>query len=103
MHLDLSVVPVIDRLGELRAGDRGSSNAFFADPFVREYTAFESFEAFSAASPWTLERPGALDAAPRPELDEYVAETTEFETWEAMKEQAAKEELVVQHVDEVVA
>ncbi|MGQ3412125.1 hypothetical protein [Natrinema versiforme] len=91
----------ISRISELQAGMRVTSDEFFSDPFMCEHTQFRSFPAFCEASPWSLERPRTIQRVNRRRLDAYVAETTDFESWEAMKTQAAEEEIIDQAVSDV--
>jgi hypothetical protein len=97
--LEARLETAVDRLGALQAGTRVESASFFSEPFMRDHTQFDSFAAFCAESPWQVEEVGDLQDAPREQLDDYVAATTEFETWEGMKTQAAEEEII----DQVVA
>lgn len=66
---------------------------FFSPDFMAEYTRFESFSAFCAASPWAIEGREDLDDLPSRELDRYVARTTQFESWVAMRNRAAVREI----------
>lgn len=86
----------IDRIGELRAGTHVQSDAFFAPAFMRKHTEFDSFDAFCADSPWEVESADDLQDVPRARLNAYVADTTDFTDWEAMKTRAAREEIVDQ-------
>ncbi len=89
----------LDRIGELRAGTRVSSDAFFSNPFMREHTQYDSFEAFRTDAPVELNVP--LDDQSETDwdrLDGYVSEVTEFETWEAMQTEAAQAEIIDQLV-----
>lgn len=89
----------LDRIGELQAGRRVQSDAVFSEPFMADHTAFDSFAAFCEQSPWAIDGRGDVRDVPRERLDDYVAETTDFDTWEGMETCAAEEELV----DELVA
>lgn len=89
----------LDRIGELRAGTRVDSDAFFAESFMREHTDYDSFPAFRADAPVDLDIP--LDDQPSVDvdrLDDYVRDTTEFASWEDMQTTAAQEEIVDQLV-----
>ncbi len=87
---------VIDRIGNVRAGTRVSSGAVFSDPFVRDHTRFDSFAEFCERSPWSLREPDDIRDVDREQLDEYVEETTDFETWDEMDTLAAEEEIIDQ-------
>jgi hypothetical protein len=80
----------LDRIGELQAGTRVSSEAFFSEPFMRDHTEFDSFAAFCEQSPWSLSEPSDVQEVPRREVDDYVAARTDFQSWEGMKTQAAR-------------
>jgi len=88
----------LDRIGELQAGTRVQSDAFFSQPFMDDYTAFDSFATFCEQSPWALDDRSDMPELPRDELDEYVASRTDFESWERMKTRAAEEEIIDQIV-----
>lgn len=67
---------------------------FFDPAFMREHTQFETFAAFRAESPWDADEPGDVEDVPTDELDAYVARTTEFETWLAMRNEAAERAVI---------
>jgi hypothetical protein len=67
---------------------------FFDPAFMREHTEFESFAAFCAESPWEVEERADLEDVPVDELDGYVAETTAFDSWVAMRNEAAERAVV---------
>ncbi|MFB6166549.1 MAG: hypothetical protein ABEJ31_15425 [Haloarculaceae archaeon] len=98
MAIAETVETVLDRIGDVQAGRRVNSDAAFSDPFVRDHTQFDSFEAFRAASPWSPERDGDLRDGDRERLDAYVARTTDFETFAEMERVAAEEEIIDQVV-----
>lgn len=98
-ELEASLSQALDRIGEYRAGTRVDSEQFFAAAFMREHTDYETFAAFRADAPVSLDVPIEDDSAEhRQRVDEFVADATEFETWEAMKTTAAQEEIVDQLV-----
>lgn len=88
----------LDRIGELQAGPRVSSDAVLSQPFVHDHTEFESFETFCEESPWSLDDPSDIRDVPREELDDYVADTTDCESWEQLTTLAAEEEIIDQAV-----
>lgn len=92
--LEARIGNALDRIGELQAGTRVQSDVFFSQPFMREHTQFDSFAAFCAQSPWPLDDVGDIQDLSRARLNEYIATTTEFETWEGMKTRAAEEEII---------
>ncbi|MFB6178680.1 MAG: hypothetical protein ABEI77_03020 [Halorientalis sp.] len=89
---------VHDTIGHWQAGPRVQSDAVFSQPFVDDHTAFESFDELCAHSPWSLDEPDDIRNVPRPELDAYLRETTEFESFEEMETLAAEEEIIDQVV-----
>jgi hypothetical protein len=70
------------------------SETFFSDSFVQHHTEFDSFDAFCRASPCERDSIGAIQRLPADERDDFVARTTEFETWAEMKERSAVADLV---------
>ena len=84
----------LNRISELQAGTRVTSETFFSEKFMHAHTEFDSFAAFCAQSPWSLDSVGDVQAVSRDQLNEYIADTTDFDTWEAMKTQAAEEEII---------
>ncbi|MFB6189191.1 MAG: hypothetical protein ABEI57_04855 [Halapricum sp.] len=96
--LEVRIGRALNRVGELQAGTRVQSDAFFSRPFMRDHTEFDSFDAFCRQSPWSLDDGSDLQDVSEQRLDEYVAATTDFESWEAMKTQAAEEEIIDQIV-----
>lgn len=96
--LERRVDAALDRIGELQAGTRVNTESFFPESFMRDHTEYDSFDAFREDGPWSPASADQVEAVPTEELDEYVAATTEFESWESMKNQAAEEEIVAELV-----
>jgi hypothetical protein len=71
-----------------------SLDEFFSPTFMRERTQFEAFAEFRAESPWTFEDRTDVDAIPTAELDDYVARTTEFDSWLAMRNATAERAVI---------
>ncbi|MFB6172316.1 MAG: hypothetical protein ABEJ23_07260 [Haloarculaceae archaeon] len=94
-ELEASLQQALDRIGDFRAGTRVDSDAFFAEPFMRAHTDYETFDAFREDAPVELDVP-VEDPATRGQVDDFVADATEFETWEEMQTTAAQEEVVDQ-------
>lgn len=84
----------LDTIVAYETGTRINSDEFFATPFMEDHTDFDSFRSFCQQSPWSLDRPEDIQEVPRPELDDYVSDTTDFETWEEMKTKAAEEAII---------
>ncbi|WP_430639490.1 hypothetical protein [Haloferax volcanii] len=96
--LEERVGNALNRIGELQAGTRVQSDDFFSHPFMRDHTEFDSFDAFCEQSPWTFDDAADVRNVSRDRLNEYIVATTDFETWEGMKTQAAEEEIIDQLV-----
>jgi len=94
--LEARVADALERIGELQAGTRISSDAFFSEPFMREHTEYDTFAAFCEDGPWEATEGEAVRELPAEKLDDHVASTTEFEDWEAMKTAAAEAEIVAE-------
>lgn len=84
----------LDTIVEYQLGTRVNSDEFFSRPFMEDHTEFDSFRAFCRQSPWSLDSPSDIQGVPSRELDEYVSNTTDFETWEEMKTKAAEEAIL---------
>lgn len=69
-------------------------DTFFSDSFIQHHTEFESFDAFCQASPSDRASIGGIQRLPDDERDDFVARTTEFETWSEMKEGSAVADLI---------
>lgn len=95
-ELDERVETALDRIAEFRAGTQVDSDAFFSDQFMVEHTSYETFDAFCAQSPWDLRARNDVLGVSRDRLDEYVADSTDFESWEEMKTRAAEVHIVDQ-------
>jgi hypothetical protein len=61
---------------------------------VRRHTRFESVGAFCDACPCEADTIGGVQRLAAAQRDAFVDRTTDFETWPAMKERAAVEDLV---------
>lgn len=93
-----SVGTLQERLAALQASRRVRSDAVISRPFMREHTRFDAFAEFVEASPWSPADPADIREVPRDALDDYVAATTDFETWEELETRAAEEALIEQHL-----
>lgn len=92
-----------DRLTEIQrqvmdsqAGQVVSMDEFFPPTFMQEHTQFESFESFMEGCPRNPRTNEELADVPDRKLDSYVANTTDFQSWQAMQNQAAQEEIISQ-------
>jgi hypothetical protein len=94
----------LEWLGEVQTGRRVGSDAVVSEPFVREHTAYDTFEEFVEDGPRSLPDPddvddvGSFEAVDRDRLDDHVSATTDFETWEEMETRAAEEALLEHHL-----
>jgi len=93
-ELEESVEDALSRISELQAGTHVASDTFFSQQFMRNHTEFDSFATFCNQSPWPLDDIGDVQDVSRDQLNEYIAATTDFETWEGMKTQAAEDEII---------
>ena len=66
---------------------------FFPPDFMDEHTRFGSFAEFCDESPWEIDERADLASIPSDELDRYVDRTTQFETWDEMRNRAAVREI----------
>ncbi|WP_181686431.1 hypothetical protein [Halorhabdus salina] len=107
MVLDFGVRTQDTLLAELRHGlERAlalqtwvadADDGVVSEAFVRRHTQFESVTAFCVASPCEADTIGGLQRLEADERDAFIDRTTDFETWPAMKENAAVEDLVTLH------
>lgn len=83
----------LERLAERVLGLEGTNEVpfeeLFPPTFMRTYTDFDSIEEFFEASAWTVESQSDFEAIPEDEFDDYVAEHTQFPSWNEMSGQAA--------------
>jgi hypothetical protein len=93
-HVPTRLTAVIDRALPPETRASYDSDAFFSQLFIRRHTEFESLSAFCQACPCERDTIGGVQELPADDRDDFVAATTEFETWEEMKERAALAELV---------
>ena len=63
-------------------------NDIFTDGFISEYTDFSSFAEFLAEAPIKIDNQEDFDQMDMGEMDAYVAEVSQFETWEDMQGEA---------------
>jgi hypothetical protein len=92
--LRISLTTAIERALTLKTWVSRPREQVTSEPFIRRHTEFDSVEAFYAACPCDDDTVGGVQQLPPDERDGFVARTTDFETWDAMKESAAIEDLV---------
>ncbi|MCF2166168.1 hypothetical protein KV541_05710 [Halobacterium salinarum] len=89
-----SVSAVVDELHARAASLAENGDALgvvFPPSFMQRHTDAESFEAFMAASQWSVSSRAEFAAIPEAAFDEYVAARTSFSDFEAMLGQAGEE------------
>lgn len=70
-----------------------SPGEFFDPEFMARYSRFSSFEEFSEESPWTITEWQDIDSIDMEELDGFIDRTTEFDSWDQLRNRAATREL----------
>jgi hypothetical protein len=89
------VSAVVDELHErataLSEDGADALGVVFPPSFMERHTDAESFEAFVEESQWTVSSREEFAAIPQSEFDDYVADRTSFEDFEAMLGQAGEE------------
>lgn len=94
----LTVTDNLTRLWEQLTGTQRETlidfDDLFSPSFMREHTQYESFNEFVSESHWEIETETDLDAIPLTEFDRYVAETTQFSSWNGMATTAAETDLL---------
>jgi len=63
----------------------------FTDDFMETHTSFGSLDEFFEQSPWDVESDEDIEAIPQDEMDDYVAENTDFPHTEGMTSKAGSE------------
>ncbi len=82
----------------VESGDGGPDpevglDEFFDPAFLARHSQFSSFDEFAKESPWTITEWSDIDEIAAEDLDTFVAETTEFESWRQLRNRAAGREL----------
>lgn len=80
-----------DRIDEVDGETTVTFDELFPADFMKTYTEFDSIQALFKASPWSVETGADFEAIPEDEFDRYVADHSEFDSWEAMLSAAARE------------
>jgi len=88
------ITAAIDRAVAPDTRNSYDADQFFSDSFIQRHTEFESLRQFCRASPCERNSVGEIQGLPADERDEFVAATTEFETWSEMKDSSAVTDLV---------
>ncbi|ESS08340.1 MAG: hypothetical protein A07HN63_01842 [uncultured archaeon A07HN63] len=92
--LHCSLVTAIKRGFTLETWVSGSREQVASETFVRRHTTFDSVAEFCAACPSETDTIGGIQQLSADDRDAFIARTTDFETWQAMKEGAAMEDLL---------
>lgn len=72
-------------------GDDADLEDLLTPEFMEQYATPATVDQFLADSPWPVESKADFADVPRDEFDDYVAETTQFDDWDAMLEAAGRE------------
>lgn len=92
-----SSIPDIDEPSVVPVSDSPEPDValaeFFPPEFMNEHTRFGSFAEFCGESPWEIDDREDLASIPPDGLDRYVDRTTQFETWDGMRNRAAVREI----------
>lgn len=95
-----SLIAALERVTEFEEGAQVETDELFSTTFMNEQTQFESFEGFYEQGPWTAEFAETrgfdemLDGVSSDEVDQHVAETTRFTSWESMRTRAAEDHIL---------
>ncbi|WP_136717018.1 hypothetical protein [Halorientalis salina] len=92
--LHTSLTTAIERAFTLETWVSSSRKRVASESFIRRRTQFGSVDEFCVASPCDDDTLGGIQQLSADERDAFVARTTDFETWTAMKQSAAVEDLV---------
>ncbi|WP_336328140.1 hypothetical protein [Halovenus sp. HT40] len=92
--LHTSLTTAIERALTLETWVSSSRERIASDDFIRRRTQFDSVDGFCAACPCDDDTLGGVQRLSPDERDGFVTRTTDFETWEEMKQTAAVEDLV---------
>jgi hypothetical protein len=91
-NIDFDLDGLEDMLESLEAlkeldGEYKSSD-IFTESFMTSHSDFASIEKMFEASPWDIETSGDINSIPDSDLNEFVSEQTDFESWDAMTQEA---------------
>lgn len=68
-----------------------SFESLFTSSFMKEFTSFNSMQDFLDSSGFRIESQEDFEAIDDEAMDQYVARTTKFDSWENMMGEAAKQ------------
>ena len=63
----------------------------FTDEFMRQHTPYASLEELFTEGHFEVNSKEDIEAIPDKEMDDHVAQTTEFDSWEDMQSAAVKD------------
>jgi hypothetical protein len=89
-----NLTTAIERALSLETWVSNSREHVASESFIRRHTQFDSVNEFCVASPSDDETIGGIQQLSMDERNEFVARTTDFETWTEMQHSAAIEDLV---------
>lgn len=76
---------------EINNQEKVSFDELFTDDFMEEHTKFQTLDSFFEASGFDVSSSEAFAAIPDEDMDKFVAENSEFDTWEDMLSTAGQE------------
>lgn len=77
------------RAKELDGTQRVSFGDLFTASFMQEHSSFSSFNELLDAGGFNVNCPADFEAIPDEAFDAHIAQTTDFDDWHSMQEQAA--------------
>ena len=92
--LHTSLTTAIERALSLETWVSSSRERVVSEAFMCRHTQFDSVDGFYAACPCDDDTIGGVQRLSADERDAFVARTTDFKTWNEMKQSAAVEDLV---------
>lgn len=90
-ELERKLSDVKNRATELDGEHQVPFTELFNDSFMDKYTNFSSLEEMFQASGYNIESPEDFKAIPNEPWDEFIKNNSQFESWEEMRNTAAKE------------
>ncbi len=79
------------KIEELEGENRVPVNELLTSAFMKRWTDFSAFDQMVEESPFAVETAEDFESIPDDEWDEYVDQTTRFESWQEMINRAAAE------------
>ena len=73
-----------DRVMDKYNGESVGFDQIFNEEFMREHTSFDDFDSWISAGGFEFASQEEFDAIDEQKLDNYVSESTDFDTWQDM-------------------